>query len=375
MRYKQLGKTGVKISTLGFGAMRLPEYEKNGKWYIDEDRALEIIHRAFDLGVNYIDTAYGYCHGNSEYTVGRALKGYRDSVFLSTKIPTHRVKEKDDYRRLLEEQLDKLGQDYIDFYHFHGLNKKSYEQIVLKYDLLDEAIKAKQEGLIKHISFSFHDKPEVMKELVDTGVFETVLCQYNLLDRSNEEAIAYACRKGVGTVVMGPVGGGRLAFGSDLLMQNTGREVKSTPELAIRFVTANPNVCCALSGMNTIEMVEENARTASLEQPLSEEEIKKLDAMLEETKQLADLYCTGCSYCMPCPQDINIPQVFKTMIYHKVYGLTEYARQNFKNFGRNNHGAHPSECIECRKCIDKCPQDINIPQRLKEVITELGQEG
>ncbi len=372
MRYSQFGKTGVRISSLGFGAMRLPEYEKNGKWHIDEDRALEMIHRAFDLGVNYIDTAYGYCHGNSEYTVGRALEGYRHRVFLSTKMPTHMVRQAEDYRRLLEEQLEKLGQDYIDFYHFHGLSKKTYEQIVLKYDLLTEAQKARQEGLIKHISFSFHDKPEVMMELIDTGVFETVLCQYNLLDRSNEQALAYACRKGVGTVVMGPVGGGRLACPSDLFIKNTGREVKSTPELAIRFVTSNPDVYCALSGMNTIEMVEENARTASLEEPLSEEEMQRLDAMLEETKKLADLYCTGCGYCMPCPQEIHIPQVLKTMIYHKVYGLTAYARQNFNKFGSKNHGAHPSECIGCRKCIDKCPQDINIPERLKEVIKELG---
>jgi len=372
MKYRDFGNTGIKISALGFGAMRLPEFEKDGKWYIDEEKAIAAFHRAFELGVNYVDTAYFYCHGNSEYTVGKALKGYRDKVSLSTKIPLGHVKESSDYFRILEEQMKKLDVDCIDFYHFHGIGIGAYKDIIQKFDLLNMASKAKQQGLIKHISFSFHDVPSAMKELVDTGAFESVLCQYNLLDRSNEEAISYAKAKGLGTIVMGPVGGGRLAHPSELFINKLGESAKSTPELAMRFVTSNPDICCALSGMSTIEMVEQNAAIASIEEPLSKEELNKIEQMLAETKELANLYCTGCSYCMPCPMEIKIPDVFQKMINHKVYKLTESAKADFKNFGTNPwFGAHPSKCIECGQCLEKCPQKINIPERLKEVIAEL----
>jgi len=372
MQYRKFGNTGINISALGFGCMRLPEYEKDKKWYIDEDKAIPMIHKAFELGVNYVDTAYGYCHGNSEYTVGKAIKGFRDKVYLSTKLPTWMVKETGDYRRLLEKQLEKLGEDYIDFYHFHSLNKNSFENIVLKYNLLDEAQKAKDEGLIKHISFSFHDKPEVMKEIIDTGAFESVLCQYNLLDRTNEEAIAYAVSKGLGTVIMGPVGGGRLAAPSELISRMSSSGSGSTPEIALRFVLGNPNVNCALSGMSTISMVEENTKVASMDPQLYKDDWDKINRMVEETKKLSELYCTGCNYCMPCPTGINIPHVFSLMNYHKVFGLTEYAKSNFSRLGPEaKTGRSPADCIECGVCETKCPQKILIREKLKETLKEL----
>ncbi|HHV95579.1 MAG TPA: 4Fe-4S dicluster domain-containing protein [Clostridiaceae bacterium] len=371
MQYREFGNTGVKISALGFGAMRLPGEEKDGQFIIDEETSIKIIHRAFELGVNYIDTAYGYCGGKSEIVVGKALKGYRDKVYLSTKMSTWNVKQHGDYRRFLEEQLKKLDVDYIDFYHFHSLGKDRWENIVLKYDLVKEAYQAKSEGLIKHISFSFHDKPEVMMQLIDTGIFETVLCQYNLLDRANEEAIAYAKSKGLGVAIMGPVGGGRLASASEIITGAMKGKAKSTPEVALRFVLANPNVSCALSGMSTIEMVEENARVASIEEPLSAEDWENINITFERTKKLADLYCTGCEYCLPCPQGINIPKVFSIMNYHKVYGLTEYAKKQYENLGKKEEfGSSPEDCIECGQCEDKCPQFIKIRDQLKRIQKE-----
>ncbi len=374
MQYREFGSTGIKISALGFGAMRLPEIEENGTYRIDEEKALAVINRAFELGVNYIDTAYGYCHGNSEIVVGRALKGWRDKVYLSTKLPTWLVKDKSDYRRYLEEQLQKLDVDYIDFYHFHSLNQERWENVVLKYDLLDEAQKAKEEGLIRHISFSFHDKPEVLKQLVDVGIFSSLLCQYNLLDRANEEAIAYAREKGVGVVIMGPVAGGRLAASSPNIQQLLEGRSVSTPELALRFVLANENVSCALSGMNTVEMVEENAATASLERPLTETELQRIKDAMEENRRLAELYCTGCDYCMPCPNDVNIPLNFRLMNYHRVYGLTEYARAQYQKIGTTDDlkGRKAEDCIECGVCEPKCPQKIEIRKQLKETAAALG---
>ncbi|HOJ11712.1 MAG TPA: aldo/keto reductase [Clostridiales bacterium] len=368
MQYRKFGNTGVMISALGFGSMRLPEIEKDGQRVVDEENSIKIIHRAFELGVNYIDTAYGYCGGRSENVVGKALKGYRDRVYLSTKMPTWRAKQHGDYRRLLEEQLKKLDVDYIDFYHFHSLSKDSWENTVLKHNLVEEAQQAKDEGLIKHISFSFHDKPEVLMQLVDTGIFESVLCQYNLLDRSNEEAIAYAKSKGLGTVVMGPVGGGRLASPSEIIARSVGGKAKSTPEVALRFVLANSNVNCALSGMSTIEMVEENVKVASIEEPLNNEDWDRINRTFEENRKLADLYCTGCEYCLPCPKGINIPRVFNIMNYYQVYGLKDYAFKEYEQVGKEeNYGSSPADCIECGQCEKKCPQHIKIREQLKKV--------
>lgn len=373
MQYRKFGNTGVSISALGFGSMRLPEYEKDGIWHVDEEKSIKMIHRAFDLGVNYIDTAYGYCHTNSEIVVGKAIKAYRDKVYLSTKLPLWMVKETSDFRKLLEEQLKKLNENYIDFYHFHGINANRWEDTILKLNLINEAEKAKSEGLIKHISFSFHDKPDVLKMLVDTGAFESVLCQYNLLDRSNEEAIAYAANKGLGVVIMGPVGGGRLAAPSNIISETMGSKATSTPEVALRFVLGNENVSCALSGMSFIENVEENAKVASIEAPLSKDDWNKIDAMLEETKRLAELYCTGCDYCMPCPKGIKIPNVFKLMNYHRVYHLTDYAKNEFMKLGKEpDKGESPAACSECGACETKCPQNIKIREQLKQTMAELG---
>ena len=213
MNYRKFGNTGEMISALGFGCMRLPEYEKDEKWYIDEDKAIPMLHKAYENGVNYFDTAPYYCHHNSEITVGKALKPIREKVIISTKMPADTCKETADYRKRLEQSLRKLDTDYIDFYHFWGLSREEYDNVVLRLNLLEEAMRAKEEGLIKHISFSFHDKPEQIKYIIDTaeerGVpMETMLVQYNLLDRSNEEMIQYAASKSLGVVAMGPVGGG-----------------------------------------------------------------------------------------------------------------------------------------------------------------------
>jgi hypothetical protein len=213
-----------------------------------------------------------------------------------------------------------------------------------------------------------------MKELIDIGIFESVLCQYNLLDRANEEAIDYASKKGLGTVIMGPVGGGRLGVPSEVISKAVNNKINSSPEIALRFVLLNPNVNCALSGMSSIYMVEENVRTASVEDALSREDKMKIDSMAEETKKLADLYCTGCDYCMPCPKGIKISGIFSLMNYHRIYGLTDYAVDAFSKIGRDEWlGTHPSECVECGECEKKCPQNIKIREQLKETIKELSK--
>ncbi|HEX3028807.1 MAG TPA: aldo/keto reductase, partial [Clostridia bacterium] len=326
MRYRDFGKTGIKISALGFGCMRLPMIKINGEDAVDIDRAIDILHKAYEQGVNYFDSAYIYNNGLSEGALGKALKGIRDKVYVSTKSPGHILEKPGDYTRILEEQLKRLDIDYIDFYHFHGIGYDNFFETDKNTNWLSEAQKAKEQGIIKHISFSFHDKPESMIKLIDTGLFESVLCQYNAVDRSNEEAIAYAKSKGLGVAVMGPLGGGRVSGMPKDLAGKLGITVKSNAELALRFVLANKNIDCALSGMENLQMVEENTATASNSDPLSDIELKAINDMMEENAKLAQLYCTGCSYCMPCPSGVNIPQIFKLMNYYKIYGIEEHSK-------------------------------------------------
>lgn len=361
MQYRPFGNTGVMVSNLGFGAMRLPT---------DEAVAVALIRKAIALGVNYVDTAPGYLKGLSEQYVGKALQGIRSQVYLSTKNPIENASA-DDWRKRLEASLQRLNIDYIDFYHMWGINWNLYtERIAVPNGPLAAARKAQSEGLIKHLSFSFHDKPENMIKLIDTGEFETVLCQYNLLDRANEDAMAYAREKGLGVAVMGPVGGGRLAAPSAAISSMLGTSHAATPEVAMRFVLSNPNVSVALSGMSTDAMVEENVRIASMTEPLSSDEKNSVAMALQRLTELSKLYCTGCNYCMPCPNGVQIPRVFELMNLHRVWGLTEHAKAGYRKL--LDKGGSVDDCILCGNCETKCPQKLQITDQLKECAELLG---
>lgn len=373
MIYRKFGNTGEQISALGYGCMRLPEIEQDGKFDMDYGRCDEMLRRAYELGVTYFDSGSSYCHSNSERAVGHALKPFRDKILISTKCPMEEIHKKEDYAAHLEESLRKLDTDYVDFYHFWALSKDRFDNVVLKYGLLDEALRLKAEGKIKHISFSFHDDPSVIKYIIDTApMMETMLAQYNLLDRSNEEMFAYAHEKGLGTVVMGPVGGGRLAAPTQLYQKLTGKDAKlATYELALRFVLGNPNISCALSGMTSVEMVEQNAAVASIENPMTEEEWKQVAAASEDVKKFSELYCTGCNYCQPCPAGIQISSVFQAYTYHNVYGLTDAAKNAYGDYVKNpwtgEAGKTSENCLNCGYCERQCPQHLKIREELKRV--------
>jgi hypothetical protein len=370
MQYVELGNTGYKVSRLGFGAMRLPTVEFGDQNFVDIDTAVETIHAAFERGVNYIDTAFGYRNRESELAVGRALEGWQDKVTVATKASGGYIKKPGDLRRLLEHQLIRLNRDYLDFYLFHGIGWERFHDMDEATNWIADMQKAKEEGLIKHVGFSFHDDPENMIKLIDTGMFELVLCQYNYLDPGNEESIAYANSKGLGVVVMGPVGGGRLSVipknmrDADVLSEN------EAAELALRFVISNPNVHIALSGMGSVEMVKENV--AAIDKgPLSEKEMETLDKLLEENKRLAELYCTGCAYCMPCPNEVNIPRNFELYNYYTVYGFEDYAVEQYARLVSREQDA--GQCIECGTCLEECPQHIEIIEQLQEVVNLLAR--
>jgi len=370
MLYRDFGKTGIKLSRLGFGAMRLPLTKEKGAPLsgikgLEESAA--IIRHGLDAGINYVDSAPYYCHSESETAVGMAIQGLpREKFYLSTKFPAETPCPKC-LRLLLELSLRRMKTDYIDFYHFWGIGWDGYQKnIIADKGPMAEARKARDEGLIRHISFSCHDKPEGAIKLIDTGDFESMLIQYNLLDRQYDEAIRHAHAKGLGVAVMGPVGGGRLGFPSPVIADVTG--AANTAEAALRFVWANPAVDVALSGMENIKQVDANVATANRMEPLSADEIAGIDKLAEHNKKLLDLPCTGCNYCTPCPEGVAISRVFQIYQWHTAFGLKEMARQWYGGLGKNweEKNKPATFCKECGECVPKCPQKIAITDKLKE---------
>ncbi len=373
MQYRNFGNTGIKVSSLGFGCMRFPEIEVDSETFtIEQDKVNEMILEAYNSGVNYFDTAPYYCHSNSEAALGEAVKDFRDKIYISTKAPLGDVNKTEDFEALLDKSLSNLKTDYVDFYHFWGIDKDFFDNRIMKFGLIEEALRLKEEGKIRHISFSFHDKPENIKYIIDTGkVLETLLVQYNLIDRSNEEMIAYAVSKGLGVVAMGPVAGGRLAAPTDVYNKLTGNENISTYELAFKFVLGNENIACALSGMQDLEMVKKNVVIASLENPMTKEEHEKIKESIDSLKKFSELYCTGCHYCQPCPSLIDIAQIFGHYNTYNVFGLKETGLKGYQNYTKNNPGHTVADCTECGACEDRCPQHLNIRNLLKMVDEKL----
>lgn len=354
----------MRVSALGFGAMRLPD---------DDDFAVECMVHALENGVNLVDTAPGYRGGSesepgsSERLVGRAINAVpRDEIYVSTKNATGSPSA-EGWRKGLEESLQNLDTDYIDIYQLvHNMKWDSYTE-AFRPNAWDEALRARDEGLVRHFSFSSHDTPENIIRLLEEGIFESCIIQYNLLDRANEPVIDYARENNISVLVMGPVGGGRLGLASETL-ESVLPGVRSTADLALRFVLSTPGVTSALSGMNTIEMIDENIVTASDEEPLSDDERRQIEATLEENRRLSELYCTGCDYCMPCPQGVGIPQIFAAMNSHRVWGLTEAAKARYARLGPDSRSGmlQADACTECGACEPKCPQNIPIIEQLKE---------
>ena len=379
MQYRELGNTGKKVSALGFGCMRLPT-EQLGDPKIDREEAIALIRKGIDAGINYVDTAFPYHKGESEIVLGLALKeGYREKVMLATKIPLWlpEFTETAHYDEYLDKQLKKLDVDYLDYYLFHGLNEKTFNEKVLGLNLIEKAQAAKKSGKIKHIAFSFHDKPEILKKIIDTGHFDLMLVQYNIVDQVNEEMIAYAAEKGIAVAIMGPVGGGRLAGTPPDSMKNWlsgGKE--NFVDLALKFVLSNPNVSVALSGMGSDEMLDVNLALTSKDDynVITEDERERISNIAEKFKELSDNICTGCGYCMPCPNEVSIKNIFNYMTRYQVYGREEDAKLFYSQIGkvRWSPGKDATACIECGECLEKCPQNIPIIDQLKEAHQLLG---
>ena len=371
MIYRPLGKTGLNVSQLGFGAMRLPMTGQGADARVDRDLAVPMIHRAFAGGVNYIDTAIFYGNHDSQSAVGEALKGWRDKVVLSTKNDYYGTDEKIWWTNL-ENSLKRLDVPYIDIYNTHGVNWENYTNFVVPH-ISKWLARAKDQGLIRHICTSFHDSPEALRKIVETGFYESITVQYNMMSRQFEPQIALAHKKGLGVVVMGPVAGGNLGVDSEILGTLV-PGVKRVPELALRFVLSNPGVTVALSGMSTLQQVEENLQTTAEAIKLSAADLAAIGEQMARLAELSNLYCTGCKYCMPCPQEVAIPSVLRKYNLGRVYGLWDAAKSAYAGIGQTqwDPGKPADACSECGACETKCPQKIPIMAELKKAHERLG---
>jgi predicted aldo/keto reductase-like oxidoreductase len=371
MQYRKFGKLDWQASALGFGCMRLPTAEGDpNSANINEKEALRIIHHAIDNGLNYLDSAYRYHSGQSEIVLGKALKGgYRDKVRVATKCPMPMVKTAEDYTKLLDEQLTKLDVDYLDFYLFHGLGKSTWD-LVVEQDILSKAEAAQKAGKIRYIGFSFHDSYEVFEQIV-TGYDKWDMCQiqYNIIDEETQagrKGVELAASRGLGVVVMEPLRGGKLGTPIkevSALMKEAGYQ-GTMADLAFRWLWNQPEVTVALSGMTTMEQVQENLQSAQNAQPnaLSEKEMQLIKEIRAAYGARTGIPCTSCGYCLPCPQSIPIPRTLGFYNEGLIYDYYEESKRVYAIFGGN-----ADKCVQCKECEAKCPQSIPISEWMTKI--------
>ena len=361
MQYRAFGKTGASVSALGFGTMRMPVTDGKAMGpNIDEEASVKMIRAAIDRGVNYIDTAYIYHGGNSERMLAKALAdGYRERVYLADKSPVWLINSEEDFDRILDEQLEKCNTEYFDFYLLHSITKTTFDNKIKKFGLVEKIKAAKAAGKIRHIGFSFHDQLPVFEEMLNyTDAWEFCLIQLNYAGTEYQaglEGLRMAAERGLGVLIMEPLLGGKLANLSPRMAAEISKE-KPPVEWALDWLWNLPEVGVILSGMSTAEQVEQNLAYANAGGvgKLTEEDLAMLARVervyLEETK----IPCTACSYCMPCPQGIDIPALFdaynSVVSSSKAVAVRKYAQIE----------TPASACVQCGACEAHCPQHLEI---------------
>ncbi len=377
MRYRQFGRLDWQVSALGFGCMRLPTIGDD-RTKIDEPEATRMLHYAIDHGVNYLDTAYPYHGGSSERLLGQALQGgYRQKVRLATKLPTWLVEAAGDLDKFLDEQLQRLQTEHIDYYLLHGLNQNVWHKM-RDLGVLERAEVAIADGRIGHLGFSFHDRYEALVEIVG-GYDCWALCQiqYNYMDveeQAGTRGLQYAAGKGLAVVIMEPLLGGRLVNPPapiQALWDSAGQ--RRTPAgWALAWLWSQPEVSVVLSGMSAMAQVVENVAGAerSAIGALSAEELALVDKVRAAYRALCPIPCTRCEYCLPCTNNLNIPRLFEIFNSGRIYNKLAEAR---RHYARLSPEEQASACTQCRQCEERCPQSIPISEWMGNVHAVLAE--
>ena len=362
MQYRKFGNTDLTASVLGFGMMRL---KKKSDGTIDEDWSVKTLRYAIDQGLNYVDTAYTY--GDSERVTGLCLQdGYREKVILASKQPVSQTTCPEDFSRFLNIQLERLQTDHIDVYLLHALNRNTWKNNVLKYDLLKEAEKAKAEGKFRYLGFSFHDSLDTFKEIL-YGYDKWDFCQIqlNYMDTNYQaglEGLRLAHERGLAVVVMEPLRGGALAnLPQDIAETLPGKPVES----ALKYLWNIGEINVVLSGMSELEQVEQNLQYADEAHVdmLTPSEKKLIESAGDLVRATETIPCTGCNYCDVCPQQIAISEIFKIHNKRQFDGNYLGAKESYRALGKRN----AENCIHCGLCAEKCPQQIPVFEKLEKI--------
>ena len=375
MEYRKFGSLDWQPSALGFGCMRFPVIDGNNA-LIDEKPAAEMLLHAIDHGVNYIDTAYPYHGGTSESFVGRTLEGaYRDKVKLATKLPSWKIEKAADFDFYLNEQLDRLKTDQIDFYLLHALNADQWQKID-QFGVLEWVEKAKVDGRIKQIGFSFHDEYPVFKKIIDAyEKWDFCLIQYNFMDQgyqAGKKGLQYAAARGMGVVIMEPLRGGRLVDPPKDIQEiwDRAESQRTAAEWSLQWLWNQPEVSLILSGMSTLEQVQENIASAS-KSGIGKLSNAELD-LITEAKKTYEAFqlipCTNCGYCVPCPEGVDIPRILKIYNDGIMYDKVDSAITDYKMWVPAENKA--DLCVVCGECLEKCPQDIPISDWMEKIHQE-----
>ncbi len=370
---RNLGKLGT-VYPLGFGCMRLPVFEDGS---INEPVAIDMIRTAVDNGVDYIDTAHGYLGGKSEIVTGKALKdGYREKVRLATKLPMWHVNGADDFDRLINEQLERLQVSHIDFYLLHALNKSYFDDKVIGYKLFDKLEKAKSDGIIKHIGFSFHDSYDVYTHILngyDNWEFCQIQLNYMNIDyQAGLQGLKDAAEKGLAVIIMEPLLGGKLSAPAKSAVEifKASNPDRTPVEWALDWLWNMPEVSVILSGMSTKQQVLDNLAYAerSRVNMLSESELKAITDATNALMDIKSIECTKCGYCMPCPSGVDIPRNFD--IYNETFKYEDisFAKGSYNWMKAESKDAKtPKNCSKCMACEAACPQSLKITDLLDKV--------
>jgi len=332
---------------IGFGAIKLP--------HISQKECENLLNQAIDGGINFVDTAD--CYGDSEEKIGLALNGRRKEFYLSTKID-----ERDfiGVGKKLERCLRRLRTDYIDLVFFHDVRDSEYDRIFDSGGL--EALeRARREGKIREIGISIHHSVTMMKKAVESGIFSALMVAYSAFDedRLAADVLPMACKASVGLVAMKPLAGGKLGERPSFLRKKKFIHGESLAQLSLRYILSNPNITCAIPGMMRMRELDENLQVGRQPRKIKREEIK---ALMEFVGEAGKGFCRNCGYCLPCPEGIPIPDIFRFESYYDRYDLKEWARQQYQSLA-----VDASACSQCEECLERCPFGVPIPEKLKSV--------